>query len=301
LKNYQYYQTRIHQALDFINKNLGNKLPISEVAKAANFSPFHFQRIYKAFQKETPYDTILRLRLEKAVFLLKYHPSQKISTIAHACGFEAVENFSRQFKARYKIAPSTFKKDKKLQNSRIYQEKGHETAYLRMNQAVEVPMPDFKVSIETLPAISIAFIRAFFGEDGALLVKRYLELIEWATNAGLPTRGKLTRFGMSIDHSGVTPAKMYRYDFAIRQTKKTKMNGLIELGEIPKGSYATLHCIGKIDRLAQAWNYLYQVWLPQSGYVPIHYPAIEEFIQGPEEIGWGNFNIKCRIPIYKIK
>jgi len=88
-----YYQVKINQALAYINQNLGNKLPILEVAKAANFSPFHFQRIYKAMQGETPYETILRLRLEKAVFLLKHHASKKVSTIARECRFDAAENF----------------------------------------------------------------------------------------------------------------------------------------------------------------------------------------------------------------
>ena len=295
-----YYQAKINQALAFINKNLANKLPILEVAKAANFSPFHFQRIYKAIQGETPYETILRLRLEKAIFLLKHHPRKKVSSIAHECGFEAAENFSRQFKTRYTISPTAFRKDKALHNSRIYQEQGHETAYLRMKETVVTPMPDFEVQIETLPAIPIAFIRAIFGTDGSLLVQKYLTLMDWATTVGLPTQGALTRFGMSIDNPEVTPAKMYRYDFGIHRTKTVHPTGLIELGTIPAGQYATLHCIGKLDRVAQAWTYLYQHWLPQSGYVPIHYPAIEEFVQGPEEIGWDNFNIKCRIPITTI-
>ena len=300
MENTTYYQSKINQALAYINQNLGHKLPISEVAKAANFSPFHFQRIYKALQSETPYETILRLRLEKAVFLLKHQPSKKVSAVAHICGFESAENFSRQFKARYQISPSAFRKDKKLQNSRIYQEKGHEAAYLRIQQAVTASMPDFTVQVETLPTIPIAFIRAIFGEDGSLLVQKYLALIDWATKAGLTTQGELTRFGMSIDNPEVTPAKMYRYDFGIRLAKKVATSELIELGTIPAGQYATLHCIGKLERVAQAWNYLYQDWLPQSGYVPIHYPAIEEFVQGPEEIGWDNFNIKCRIPIKKL-
>lgn len=300
MNNTTYYQTKINQALAYINQNLANKLPILEVAKAANFSPFHFQRIYKALQGETPYETILRLRLEKAVFLLKYHPNKKVSTIAHVCGFEAPENFSRQFKTRYLVSPTAFRKDKQLQNSRIYQEKGHEAAYLRMTQAITTPMPNFKVTVENLPTIPIAFIQAIFGEDGSLLVQQYLALMDWAAKVGLLTQGELTRFGMSIDNPEVTPAKKYRYDFAIRLTQKIKVSDLVEIGAIPAGPYATLHCQGKLDRVAQAWNYLYQYWLPQSGYVPIHYPAMEEFVQGPEEIGWDNFNIKCRIPIKKI-
>jgi len=40
-----------------------------------------------------------------------------------------------------------------LQNSRIYQEKGQEAAYLRMTQVKTISMLNFQVAIETLPTI----------------------------------------------------------------------------------------------------------------------------------------------------
>ncbi|MCB0751727.1 MAG: GyrI-like domain-containing protein, partial [Ignavibacteriae bacterium] len=95
--------------------------------------------------------------------------------------------------------------------------------------------------------------------------------------------------------------KSFRYDFALTvDGRNMKPEGIIEIGNIPNGKYATIHCVGKLEDVAQAWDYLYKKWLPESSYQPKHYPALEEFVQGPEEIGWENFNLKCRIPIEKI-
>lgn len=296
-KNTNYYQSRINLALDYLNKHLGEEIKMKELAAISHFSLFHFQRIYRALMNESPYETLLRLRLEKAVFLLKHRPLMKISTVAYESGFPTAENFSRQFRARFKVSPKGFKKDKELQNSRIYQEYNPNDFFLRIEESRKEPGKTFSVEIENLESIPIAFIRAIFGADGSGLTERYLELMQWAEKHEIKTTGERTRFGMSIDNPEVTPASKYRYDFALAVTQKHPNEGLVEFGEMPAAAYATVHCQGKLDEVAKAWDYLYKVWLPQSAYLPLHYPAIEEFVQGPEEIGWENFNLKCRLPV----
>ena len=309
------YRSRINNVLAFINDNLDAELTIPQLADVANFSPFHFQRIYKSLQSETPYDTILRLRLEKSVFLLKHRPQQTITDVAFECGFASVENFSRQFKKRFGHSPSAFKRDPALQKSRIYQEPNEYDPYHVILESRELPGPDFEVRIEQLPDIRIGFIRALFGEDGTAIVAAYNRLIEWAERNALPVHGPLRRFGMSVDDQGVTPAGLYRYDCAValKGQENPALEGLaegessdgesgeIEFGVIPEGEYATLHCSGDITVVAQAWDHLYRSWLPESGYVPRHYPAIEEFLKGPEEIGWETFDLNCRVPIERMR
>ena len=300
MKQTAYYHQRINKALDFINKNLNEEIKIEALAQASHFSTFHFHRIYKSLLGETPYESLHRLRLEKAVFLLKFRPKLKIAEVAFESGFPSIENFSRQFKSRFGISPSHFKKNKSLHNSRIYQEQHPEDFYHCIEENRDDGQHAYFVSLEELDAIPIAFVRGIFGSDGSGLVEKYLALIKWAEKKEINYQGELTRFGMSIDNPDVTPASKYRYDFALKINKQFKPEDVIEIGEIPKALYATIHCKGNITEVAKAWDYLYKSWLPNSNCVPIHYPAIEEFIQGPEEIGWENFNLKCRIPIMEL-
>lgn len=59
--------------------HLNEPISMGKLAKVSNFSLYHFQRIYKAVMGESPYEALLRLRLEKAVFYLKHQPNTKIS------------------------------------------------------------------------------------------------------------------------------------------------------------------------------------------------------------------------------
>ena len=150
--------------------------------------------------------------------------------------------------------------------------------------------------METIP---IALIKAVFGADGSELVAAYEQLMSWYESMGKQRTGS-RRFGMSVDDPEVTPANLYRYDFAIAMEGSFETTAPIEKRVLPGGFYAVLACQGDLVKVAQAWEYLYQVWLPDSGYVPRHYPAIEEFLQGPEQIGWEQFDILCKVPIEKI-
>lgn len=296
-----YYQTRINRALKHIDEHLGEDIDIKSLAEISNFSLFHFHRLFKALTGESPYDSIKRLRLEKAIFLLKYRPNLKVSDIAFESGFASIENFSRQFKTRFQISPSAFRKNKELHNSRIYQEFSPNDFYLHIENSRKSRKANFTIELERLAAIPIVYGKAIFGADGSGLVEKYLELMKWAAENQIEIKGPLRRFGMSIDNPEVTPASKYRYDFALRIEQEYPSVEGLEFGLIPEADYATVQVEGNLEEVAKAWDYLYRDWLPLSDYVPIHYPALEEFIQGPEEIGWDRFNLKCRVPIKKLK
>lgn len=295
-----FYLTRINKALGYINSHLAEDIKVAQLAKAAHFSTYHFQRLYKSIKGETPYDTILRLRLEKSIFYLKHHPQKRIFEIASEVGFSSAENFSRQFKERFDHSPSQLRKQPELLNSRIYQESEENDFHLAYEESRKLTSITFEVEVQDLAPIDTGQIRAVFGADGSGLVEAYEQLMIWFEQSGESRTGS-RRFGMSMDDPDVTPANFYRYDFAVAIEYEFKGEGLIEPVKIPGGLYAILHCQGDITKVAQAWDYLYKVWLPQSGYVPRHFPAIEEFLKGPEEIGWETFDILCKVPVEKIK
>lgn len=294
-----YYLSRINKALDFIEENLSRDIKVSELANAANFSAFHFQRIYKAIKSESPYDTILRRRLEKSVFYLKHHPEMKILEIAESVGFGSSENFNRQFKKRFGQSPNQLRKDKSLLNSRIYQEDSENSFHLAYEESRKLPTTEFQVEIRELDERPVALIRAVFGADGSELLIAYEKLMAWYESGGLD-RSLSKRHGISIDDPDTTPANHYRYDFAIETDVVVKTDGPVENATIKGGTYALVHCQGDILKVGQVWDYLYKTWLPNSDYVPRHHPAIESFLKGPEQIGWESFDILCSIPIEKI-
>ena len=60
------YRSRINRVMDYIDIHLDQPLELKSIAEIANFSPFHFHRIFTFLIGETPIDYIQRLRIEKA-------------------------------------------------------------------------------------------------------------------------------------------------------------------------------------------------------------------------------------------
>ena len=82
----QYYD-QINIALDFIRKNIDEKINLEEISNLAGLSSFHFQRIFSAFVGENLSSYIRRIKLEKAAFKLKYE-NFNIINIAYDAGYE---------------------------------------------------------------------------------------------------------------------------------------------------------------------------------------------------------------------
>lgn len=59
------YRSRINRVMDYIDIHLDQPLELKSIAEIANFSPFHFHRIFTFLIGETPIDYIQRLRIEK--------------------------------------------------------------------------------------------------------------------------------------------------------------------------------------------------------------------------------------------
>jgi AraC family transcriptional regulator len=56
------YRKAVNTVSNFILNNLNAKLSLEELAKVANYSPFHFQKIFKQVTGESPKQFITRSR-----------------------------------------------------------------------------------------------------------------------------------------------------------------------------------------------------------------------------------------------
>ena len=114
----QEYIARINQVIDYIEYNIDSPLNLEKLSRVANFSPFHFHRIFSAFMGETLNSFIKRLRVEKAASMLISNPRHSITQIAYDCGFSSSQAFSRAFKEHFDMSASDFRNDGYLQFSK---------------------------------------------------------------------------------------------------------------------------------------------------------------------------------------
>ena len=98
----------ITRAKEFIGKNQGEALSLSQVAKAVNTSTFYFCKMFKKFTGLNFTDYVSRTRIEKARNLL-LNPNLRVSEIAFEVGFQSLTHFNRVFKKIVGESPTEYR------------------------------------------------------------------------------------------------------------------------------------------------------------------------------------------------
>src|SRR5690349_20313932 len=106
------YDRRMHAVVEYIDRNLDQKLDLAALAGVANFSPFHFHRLFRAFMGEALGEYLRRRRLESAAVRLLAQHRVPVLDIALGVGFGSAEAFTRAFRARFGCSPTEYRESK---------------------------------------------------------------------------------------------------------------------------------------------------------------------------------------------
>lgn len=93
----------------FLAKNYRDGTSFKLAAEAACMSPYHFNRLFRDLFRESPHQFVIGLRLYNARKLLRTS-SLSMGEIAVAMGFQQLSSFSRQFRQRYAMSPSEYRR-----------------------------------------------------------------------------------------------------------------------------------------------------------------------------------------------
>lgn len=113
------YMSRINRVIDYIETNIDEDLSLENLARVANFSRFHFHRIFRAIVGETLSQFIQRIRVERAAAQLIDNPRKSITEIAFDCGFSGSATFARAFRETFHMSASQWRSNGRLQDRKI--------------------------------------------------------------------------------------------------------------------------------------------------------------------------------------
>lgn len=99
---------RLSSAVDYIYQQYYTAISLDELATVACMSKFHFLRMFKQVQGQTPYQFIAAIRLDKAKQLLS-DSELTVTDIALLVGYEDIATFCRAFKRRYNTWPMSYR------------------------------------------------------------------------------------------------------------------------------------------------------------------------------------------------
>ncbi len=97
-------QIRIQQMLTYIYTHYAESVTLDDIARAADISRSEAGRCFNAYLGCSPVDALIQYRLQTAYRLLS-DTTLTLQEISHACGFNSVNYFRRQFRRTYGYAP----------------------------------------------------------------------------------------------------------------------------------------------------------------------------------------------------
>ena len=267
----QNYLQGLNKAIIYIDHNLNSQLSLDYLADLANYSPYHFHRIFKAVTGETLQQFINRLRIEKVASILLRVKTIPMKELAMEFGFSSGSSLSRSFKKFYGISPSEFRdltEEEFSQISQIDSKIGQEQIsfdkyicnitnlnnWLTMNAKIEV---------KKLQGINLAYVsyQGPFDQIGPA----YEQLMQWAAPKGLLSQPDTKAITIYHDDPKVTDKKKLRQSACITINEDYPLNGAIGKREIEAGKFAVGRFEIGFEDFEKSWNGMF-LWVTEQGY-----------------------------------
>lgn len=102
------YSEKFTNICNYINEHFAEDLSLEDIAERANFSKYHFTRLFKQFTGYSFYKYLNRKRIECAEKLL-INPDISITDVAMNSGFTSLSAFIRMFKQMKGCTPTEFR------------------------------------------------------------------------------------------------------------------------------------------------------------------------------------------------
>lgn len=101
--------------INFIDANITNRIDINQLSKMTKWSNQHFIRVFTKYIGDTPYQYILKKKMEKAVVLIT-ETDISMKGIAFDLGFQSYGNFCKLFKRELGNNPEEYRKLNSINN-----------------------------------------------------------------------------------------------------------------------------------------------------------------------------------------
>jgi AraC family transcriptional regulator len=100
---------QLQRVVDYIQAHLAQPLTLEALATQAGYSPYHFARLFRAATGESPYQFVLRQRVEGAQQLLR-EGQLPLLGVALACGFASQSHMTRHFRQQLGVTPGAYQR-----------------------------------------------------------------------------------------------------------------------------------------------------------------------------------------------
>lgn len=275
------YVSRINKVQDYIENNISEEFSLIRLSEIANFSPYHFHRIFYSITGETLFQYIQRVRIEKAAVLLLKNKKVSIMEIALECGFSNQASFAKAFKNYFNLNASKFRNEESIEkniNCKTESNLGKVLTKRVCYNNAEINKWCYKgqedisyvVEVKKVTEIKVIYVRHTgpYKKDVQLFEKLFSKLSTWAAKRNLISSDETKWLILFHDTPDITEDNKLRISVCMTVSEEVKVDGEVGSLIIPEGKFAIGHFELKNDQYQAAWNAMFDDWFPVSGYQP---------------------------------
>lgn len=272
------YEARVNRVIDHVYGHLADDLSLPALARVAAFSPFHFHRVFKAIAGETLFAFIQRVRIEYAAAALRDRPDASVLEIALDHGFASAATFARAFRAHFGMTATGWRTGGARRWRARRLRARHPGKPVRKAgkapRAVARHTRGMTMHVKDFPAQHVAYMRYVgpFGPHG--IPELWARFHRWmATHDVRPDY----TLGIAHDDPSITPPDKCRYDACAPVPRDVPPDRGVNVTDLAGGKYAVTEFVGTAHEIVGAWERVFSVWLPESGYQPDDRACFERY------------------------
>ena len=259
INNRRLWAERLFDALQLLSDRLDDPPSLSELAAAAQFSPFHFHRIWRVLLNESVHQTVARLRVAAAQQRLR-KPAATVTGVAMDTGFATPQSFARAFRRVSGLSPCEFASSDLLEIG------------VKAEASAEV-------QVEIRPDCKLVALRRSGGAYRDLN-SLFARLWEWAEE-----RGRLQDlegiYGVPLDDAFSVAEEHLRYEACLAFREDFDLPQPFHSVVFAGGEYARLRHVGSYDDMDDA-DLSVTGWAFMADRKPANFPLIHHFLDDPD-------------------
>ena len=257
---------RIFKSIAYIEKNMCEPINIHDIAREAQYSTYHFCRVFRSLIGDSPKEYLRKRRLTIAAErLVKGETS--ILDIALDCQFESHTTFTRSFKQLFKMTPKQYRE--KADPFRLMY-KDQFSPHMLHHLQNRIGMEPEIVTRSEMKVIGIS--REYQEEDLDIetLWSAFRPNIDQITN-----RVGYDAFGIYEEYYESENSVGFSYICSVEVSDFDDVpEGMISR-VIPEHLYAVFRHKGSMSFLPETLKYIWGSWLPKSNYEYVEKPDFE--------------------------
>lgn len=280
---------RMMSALDFIEANLQEPLDMTELAKTAHASPYHFQRMFYMLTGMTVAEYMRKRRLTLAAKELALTAS-KVIDVALKYGYESPESFSKAFRKLHGVSPS----DARTPGAPL---KAFPRISFQLSLKGDKELEYRIVQKEAFIAVGKSIRTTAKEGENSKVIPRF-----WQDSNADGTVRRIAALGTTEDVLGICydmqeGGDEFKYAIAV-ETDTAAHNGDGETIRIPAATWAVFTSVGPMPgAIQEVWSRIYQEWFPNTGYEQAPLPDFE--LYPPGDTTSEDYRCEVWIPIVK--